>query len=241
MGTLQYDTDNRTWIVTASPQVLLVAKRVFAKASKHEFGSLQLSDTLETVQDLDWFMSRYPLQHLSPDYFRKRMVEARIRVRAVEEVIHHQRTQPHLDDLALPLRDYQKVAAQLCLTSGRLLLADDLGTGKTGSSIGVLTGDGTTPCVVVTATHLVHQWQRELERFLATVTSPGGVHRQRRLRPGVQQRSSQVLGSIVRSSGQGVDAVVHGTPQPVGEPALDHPCRHPGRQRLLPTDQPPLL
>lgn len=130
MGTLQYDTDNRTWIVTASPQVLLVAKRVFAKASKHEFGSLQLSDTLETVQDLDWFMSRYPLQHLSPDYFRKRMVEARIRVRAVEEVIHHQRTQPHLDDLALPLRDYQKVAAQLCLTSGRLLLADDLGTGK---------------------------------------------------------------------------------------------------------------
>lgn len=171
MGTLQYDKDNRTWVLTASPQVLLVAKRVFAKASKHEFGSLQLSDTLETVQDLDWFMSRYPLQQMSPDYFRRRMVEARIRVRAVEEVIHHQRTQPHLDDLALPLRDYQKVAAQLCLTSGRLLLADDLGTGKTGSSIGVLTGDGTTPCVVVTATHLVHQWQRELERFLPGLRS----------------------------------------------------------------------
>lgn len=171
MGTLQFDASTSSWVITAPPHILTVAKRVFPRANKHEFGSITLSDTPETVQDLDWFMSRYPLQQSDPEYFRRRMIDARIKVRAVEQVIRHQYTQPHLNDLALPLRDYQKVAAQLCLTSGRLLLADDLGTGKTGSAIGVLTADGTTPCVVVTATHLVFQWQRELERFLPGLRS----------------------------------------------------------------------
>jgi SNF2 family DNA or RNA helicase len=68
-------------------------------------------------------------------------------------------------DLALPLREYQKTAVTLVLGNGGLLLADDLGLGKTSVGIAMLTDQRARPGLVVTQTHLTRQWTREFGRF----------------------------------------------------------------------------
>jgi SNF2 family DNA or RNA helicase len=68
-------------------------------------------------------------------------------------------------ELSLPLRPYQQVAATLALKTGGLLIADEVGLGKTAASIGLFTDPRTLPAVVVTLTHLPWQWEREINRF----------------------------------------------------------------------------
>ena len=67
--------------------------------------------------------------------------------------------------LAVPLRDYQKVAAEVAFKRKALLLGDDVGIGKTGSAIGLLVRPLTLPALVITLTPLPGQWQREINRF----------------------------------------------------------------------------
>jgi SNF2 family DNA or RNA helicase len=74
-------------------------------------------------------------------------------------------------ETAIPLRSYQKVVPEIVLTQGFLLLADDLGLGKTAAGIGLLTRGLARPALVVTATALTLQWQRELARFAPSLTS----------------------------------------------------------------------
>lgn len=69
-------------------------------------------------------------------------------------------------DLAVPARDYQRTAGNLMLRVGGLLLADDVGLGKTVSFITILTQVTTRPALVVTLAHLPRQWQREVNRFM---------------------------------------------------------------------------
>ena len=68
-------------------------------------------------------------------------------------------------DLALPAREYQKLPASIVLQTGGLLLADDLGVGKTVEAIYLMAAPGTLPALVVTLTHLQRQWKAEVERF----------------------------------------------------------------------------
>jgi SNF2 family DNA or RNA helicase len=82
---------------------------------------------------------------------------------------------PRPFDLQLPPRDYQRLAADLALRTNRLLIADDIGLGKTVSAICTLTAPGALPALVVTLAHLPRQWEREIHRF-----APGlRVHRLR--------------------------------------------------------------
>jgi protein gp37 len=51
------------------------------------------------------------------------------------------------------------------------LLADDVGLGKTASSIAGLTDPSLLPAVVVTLAHLPRQWQQEIEKFAPQLTT----------------------------------------------------------------------
>ena len=163
-GTIDYDAGRRTWVIQAEPHVQLRIKRVFNKIDKHQHDRLALSATEENSRDLRWFLERYPMKVLHPELLD------RLADRHVEEetVLHRllsgvQESAPF--DLKLPPRPYQSLAARLWMTSKGLLLADDLGLGKTVSAICGLTEPGTLPCLVVCPTHLPRQWQRELEKF----------------------------------------------------------------------------
>lgn len=157
------------WELAAEPHVMIVAKRMFAQSSGRQYKTLRLSNTPEVCRDLDWFLSRYPLVvdgvtalNAGADSHRDRqsLVDALLGGRA-----------PLVDvPLALPPRDYQRVAAQMLMAVRRMILGDDLGVGKTLSAICPLVMGGTTPALIVTMTHLVAQWRRELARFAPDLT-----------------------------------------------------------------------
>lgn len=165
MGQLTFDSEKRVWRLETEPHILLRAKRIFGKIGHSTHDYVELSDTAENARDLEWFLSRYPVDVPNRSYLRERTVSQKIRERKVTEIVQSGSYSPMLANLALPLRDYQKVAVELARVNKRLLLADSLGLGKSASSIGLFTEPGTLPALVVTLTHLPAQWEREVHKF----------------------------------------------------------------------------
>lgn len=151
------------WELTAEPHVMIVAKRMFAQSSGRSYKTIRLSNTPEVCRDLDWFMQRYPLAIDGETALRAGADAHRDRQSLVDRLLAGKA--PPVDvALALPPRDYQRVAAQMLMAVKRMILGDDLGVGKTVSAICPLVM-GATPALIVTKTHLVAQWRRELTRF----------------------------------------------------------------------------
>lgn len=157
--------EGREFVVSCPPQVLIRLKRVFHGVAKGA-RPVRMAATPETARDLTWFLERYDLDvdaTARPEL--ERLCEAhRDRERLVQGVLAGT-LEPRDFELGLPLREYQAQAAELALRSGSLLLADDVGLGKTATAIGAIVELGARPALVVTLTHLPAQWKRELERF----------------------------------------------------------------------------
>jgi SNF2 family DNA or RNA helicase len=163
-GSVRYILSNRAWLVECEPHVSIKLKRVFSKLSSRSVGRHLISDTPENARDLEWFIQRYPLEVSDPVRLTDRSNEHRDQLLAVERMLSAGYKAPEFD-LATPAREYQKIAASMLLNRGGLLLADDVGIGKTASAICTLTDQRTLPAIVVTLTHLPRQWCAELKKF----------------------------------------------------------------------------
>jgi SNF2 family DNA or RNA helicase len=152
------------WSVKADPQVALRIKRLFPRVDRAATGEIVLVDTPEVARELIWFMDRFPMAVTPRAYLEKRAAEHREQERAVTEVLSGARP-TSAAPLARPLRGYQQQAVDLALASGGLLIADDVGLGKTACGIGVISDPRARPALVVTMTHLPLQWERELAAF----------------------------------------------------------------------------
>jgi SNF2 family DNA or RNA helicase len=152
------------WKVRAEPHVVVRLKRVFGKVGRGAHGTIALSDTDENARDLLWFLDRYPMEVDDRKALERRAMRDRARCHAIEEVLEHDYEPPSFE-LAVPARRYQRVAAELLLRAGGLLLADDVGLGKTASAICTFTDRRVLPVLVVTLTHLPTQWQTEVAKF----------------------------------------------------------------------------
>lgn len=165
-GIVEYRAKERQWRIEAPPHVVIKMKRVFGKLSRRRHDVIFLSATEENARDLAWFLDRYPMDVGDDDrvVLAKAAEAHRERMDLVARLLSN-RVAPPAFDLALPPRDYQRVAAALALATGGLLLADDLGVGKTISAICMLADPRTLPALIVTLTHLPKQWEREIKRF----------------------------------------------------------------------------
>ena len=169
LGTIAYTADNGgQWIVRAAPHVAMRVRRLFngSKRGKGNEAIISATDSaafdLETMVRARWTLD---LDDTAAERFPAAVNRYRARQAAVEEVLRPDYQPPLPTPLALPLRSYQQVAVDLAAKSGSLLLCDEVGTGKTASSIGTIVASGATPAVVVTMTHLARQWRREFQRF----------------------------------------------------------------------------
>ena len=167
-GTATKQPQESTWRITAEPHVMLRLKRIFGKLSRASHGSILLSDTSENCRDLEWFCERYPLEISPADHLRDRAAQHRDRAAEVAAILAGT-INPRAFEMAIPPREYQRLAADLALRTGGLLLADDVGIGKTCSAICMLTDPATRPALVVTLTHLPRQWEAEIHRFAPTL------------------------------------------------------------------------
>jgi SNF2 family DNA or RNA helicase len=156
------------WEVEATPDVVIRLKRLFPRAEKHRRGSITLRDTPEIGRDLAWALDRWPLDMSDADrcHLRARARQHEQMEENVHEVLHGGGLawREGFIEPARTGRDYQLVAADLALRTGGLLLADELGLGKTMSGLLVLREPAALPALVVCPAHLPEQWVSEIAR-----------------------------------------------------------------------------
>ena len=162
-GTVTLDKDGY-WDIECEPHVALRIKRVFSRASGRAAGKVRLKATDDVCKDLQWFMQRYPMD-VKPQKVLDDRAAKYDQIKELSAGLIEGRVSPEKFDLAIPARDYQRVAASLVMANRGLLLADDLGTGKTCSAICVMTNPEARPALVVTLTHLPSQWEAEINKF----------------------------------------------------------------------------
>lgn len=140
---------------------------------KNQHGYVTLTDGIDTMRDLEWFMERFPLEFEPPELAKrlKKGADKHREREAMVETILLRNGEPRDFELAEPARDYQRAAAELALAAGGLLLCDEMGTGKTISAIAMLSEAKTRPALVVCPKALQRQWQRQLKRFAPSLTT----------------------------------------------------------------------
>jgi hypothetical protein len=141
--------EDGSWHIDVEPHVALRMKRVFSKLSRQVVGMLRLENTPENCRDLEWFCERYPLSICDAETLTNGSKRHRDTIARLEDLIDPSYTPKPLS-LAIPARNYQRRAAEIYLTQGFLLLADDVGIGKTASAICSFIDERTLPAIVVT-------------------------------------------------------------------------------------------
>lgn len=151
--------------LSASPHVITKAKRLFPRAAGNRRGEILLADTPEIARDLEWFLERYPVDLDDAARTGLPTLSALHREREVviERILAGERLTLDLREPECEMREYQMVAADLILSTGRLLLCDDAGLGKTITSLLTLREPAALPAVVACLTHLPVQWFREID------------------------------------------------------------------------------
>jgi hypothetical protein len=164
--------------VEAEPHVIVKLKRWFPRARPNTQGQLVMSDTPEVASELEFMLTRWPLQmtaaaaaHLE----RRARVYAEAR-EALLAILHGGKALGGDDWLepAYPPKvhdgiPWQSVPADIVLATGRTLCGDTLGLGKTFEGLLVLRDPQARPALVVCPPHLQRQWVRETAKFFPTL------------------------------------------------------------------------
>lgn len=159
---------NRTsFIVAAEPPAMIMLKRHFPRLRDNYREAVHLKATDETAHLLRWFCQGYPLA--MSDEVRRELNERADRFEAARQMFRRAAAGAlevrELVELSIPLREYQQVGVALARASGGLLLADQMGLGKTLQAIGLIAGEPRArPALVVCELHLVKQWMGQLRR-----------------------------------------------------------------------------
>lgn len=155
------------WIIKATPDVTMRLKRIFPRMVQSVATELRVKATDEVANDLEWVLVRFPMQ-MEPA--TKGMLSARAASHRakLERLATIMSSPPRANqfELAHPLRPYQTIATSLYLAQGHLLLADEVGLGKTAAATASFTDRRTLPALVVVKTHLARQWEAEIKKFI---------------------------------------------------------------------------
>jgi superfamily II DNA or RNA helicase len=169
-GTLSYHPSQPRglWHISADPHVMVRVKRIFGRVRQNRAGAVVIVDTPEIARDLEWLLDRHPLRLDGASQARLTGQADRFRSQeqAVLRILAGQQLHLDLPEPARPARDYQQVAADLAIATGRLLLTDAVGLGKSMSGALVLRAPDALPALVVTLTHLPDQWCGEIAKTL---------------------------------------------------------------------------
>lgn len=171
-GTAELIAGDSLWDIKADPHVIMRVKRIFTKSDLGRAGTISLSYTQENCHDLEWLMVRYPLvlSDRDAEMLRQGAQGHQDRVLRLEEFFRPDYV-PRAFEMVLPPRSYQAQAAEICLEQGYLLVADEVGLGKTCTSICMMTEPKALPVTVVCMTHLPDQWKGEIKKFLPDLTT----------------------------------------------------------------------
>jgi SNF2 family DNA or RNA helicase len=137
---------------------------VFPRAPQYASEKISISDTPENCRDLLWFLDRYPMQVDKPELLTGRAREHLDTEARLADLLAA-RHPPHKVVLAQPPREYQEIAENVVELMEGLLLADEVGVGKSVSAICSMTRIENLPALVVCPAHLPDQWAEMIAQF----------------------------------------------------------------------------
>lgn len=163
-GQIQFD--GRHWRITCEPQVRARLKRVFPRVPQWAADHIHLAATPENSRELLWFLSRYPME-MTDEIASKldRLAHEHMAMECELRDLKAGRIELPPFELAKPPREYQRYAGAQVSIKGGLLLADDLGLGKTISGMCPMAVTSNLPAVVVYPAHLPNHWPEKLAEF----------------------------------------------------------------------------
>lgn len=169
LGRLDYQ--NGAWLIAdLKPHVSIRFKDVFKGVKFGTRPPFILKDRHDRSFDLQWFVSRYPLD-MTPRA-AKRMAEGVQTYEDNRAAIEAMRRDGYMPALITGFRApeearrHQKRAAEMFRLKRRLLLLDDVGLGKTVSALASIADGWGLPAAVVVQPHLSTQWVKQyIERF----------------------------------------------------------------------------
>jgi SNF2 family DNA or RNA helicase len=168
------------WLITCEPQVRARLKRVFPRVKQGAATHICLKATPENSRELRWFLGRYPMKAAESVQARlEDLAEAHIHMEASLAQLAAGRMQVPAFELAKPPREYQRYAGAQVTIRGGLLLADDLGLGKTVTGMCPMAVPENLPAVVVYPAALPNHWPEKLAEFVPNLR----VHHIRSGRP----------------------------------------------------------
>jgi len=167
---------NNEWYLDAEPHVLVLFERLFPRCRVIFNPTIEgvhmqftkriraMADSMNVRKDLKWFSKRYNIKISEKD--QRRLKSGAIKydhiIKEAKEIYFNYK--PIELNLALPLRKYQEQGVSLALHKKKLLIADQIGLGKT--VIATAVASKNLPAVCIVPPHLVSQWVYEIKKFL---------------------------------------------------------------------------
>lgn len=170
-----HDPDHRSdyWKITARSDIIIRMRRFFPGA-RMEKGKIEITDSPSIRRDLEAMMVRFDFSISEEDDRRIRSGAEFSRTQESDVLNVLNGYTPPTDqwlEYGVEPYQYQADARDLALTSGGLLVADDLGMGKTITSLSTLAKPGQLPAlIVVIPGRLPDQWEKEARRMYPDLT-----------------------------------------------------------------------
>lgn len=176
-GAIALDTWQNRWTISAlDPHVRIRLKQIFPRIRREDPPPYHFPNTMHQATDLEWFLSRYPLDISDADLASLRAGHLQFQTHRaeMERILLPGYTPPAYAGLrpGQTLRPYQAQAVEVLFGAGGLLLGDDVGLGKTFVTAGACLKPGALPAVVVCYGHLQVQWCGVIERFTNLTAYP---------------------------------------------------------------------
>lgn len=169
-GSLTLSRSGDGWLLAGiEPHIAIRLKGAFPRVSKTAVAPFQFRNTPETCADLEWFLTRYPMQ-MEP---RAAAALAQGRERYEADIAQAERlllpgaTPPVFAGFREGYAPYEMQAQAIALAQlrGRLLVGDDVGLGKTTIGFGAVLNTSFRPAAVVVQAHLATQWRDRIHQF----------------------------------------------------------------------------
>jgi SNF2 family DNA or RNA helicase len=164
------DFRDGSWVISDLPgHISLRFKQMFSGIASGTVPPFTLRDTPDRARDLEWFMSRYPLRMgaATADRLRASVAGYEAGQDRTARLLSRSYIPPALAGIRDPERadPHQIRAAALLRETGRLLLLDDVGLGKTVSALAAIADGWGLPAIIVVQPHVADQWIGFIERF----------------------------------------------------------------------------
>lgn len=176
-GELVYQRENKRWVISGlEPQVAIRVKRIFPRISLTQVGLFGFADNDEARAELEWFLARYPLRMTPQD--RALLAEGRQRFERIRSEINQVLQPDWQPSIVLPklregyaLRPNQARAVEVAKRLGRLIIADDVGLGKTLAALAAVMDDRFLPAAIICQVHVADQWYDEFIKKFTTLSA----------------------------------------------------------------------